>query len=131
MAHRKFSGASWGDVFHEIAEWAYAHQRSEDYRVANLPKETLPGDDWTLLNSIVLDVSPDDLTEVRLDSFGSQELAQDLETPAVVGQHADVGPVALVARASMGHRVQPQLLHRTSSTAEVACTRSFAINAGQ
>ena len=60
MAHRKFSGTSWGDVFHEIAEWAYAHQRSEDYRVANLPKETLPGDDWTLLNSIVLDVSPDD-----------------------------------------------------------------------
>lgn len=66
MAHRNirqpalaFSGASWGDVFNELAEWADTHQRSSDYTVAMLQDELLPSDNWTLLEGVLLDVSPD------------------------------------------------------------------------
>lgn len=69
MAHRnirqpalEFRGGSWGDVFHELAEWADTHQSSHDYTVAKLQAEVLPSDQWLLFEGILLD-HDDDLDE--------------------------------------------------------------------
>ena len=63
MAHRdirqpalEFAGGSWGEVFHELAEWADTHQSSRDYTVAKLQDEVLPGDSWLALDGLLLDV---------------------------------------------------------------------------
>ena len=78
-----------------------------------------------------LDLSQHDLTEVGLDPFGDQVLPQNLESSPVVGQHADVRTVTLVARAGVGHRVQRDPFHPTSFTTTWGLTCCLGINVGQ